>query len=439
MREKQKCRRYCSWNLEDLSDVERFLEKKAEEGWIVEKHWEGWFTFRKDKPRKTRYFVEVFEKDKWNNSVENVVNQEFLKACEKKGWKFVCADSRFQILSCENPCEKKPTLLKTGKINSIYKSYFIEQNYLLLCLLFMSLFNMFFGFNGTVQLLTSLSQLLYVSAWMLLAIYLVAYMVCQKRWHAKALSATRRDRAIPKNPRRAFAYGGCICSIVFLLASIAGFFIESRTYSSGRAFTRCVILLVVVVAIFVTRLAKNQKVTWKVAGGMCAAAVAVVVGIYASAYQFSPIFEEVHKTKTYEATIVYEDPLPITLEQLGIEKGKDVVYSNYHQVTGEFLIKQDYYSEEPAGKTQQDAPSFSYIVYQSENASLYDKVLEEECFAKNDRSSYEEVEGSNANKLYKKKLDSGYYEYIFAFDTQIIKMNINVELNMEQLKKIQMV
>ena len=49
------------------------------------------------------------------------------------------------------------------------------------------------------------------------------------------------------------------------------------------------------------------------------------------------------------------------------------------------------------------------------------------------------MEGSNANKLYKKKLDSGYYEYIFAFDTQIIKMNINVELNMEQLKKIQMV
>lgn len=29
MREKQKCRRYCSWNLEDLSDVERFLEKKS--------------------------------------------------------------------------------------------------------------------------------------------------------------------------------------------------------------------------------------------------------------------------------------------------------------------------------------------------------------------------------------------------------------------------
>ncbi|MDO5291674.1 MAG: DUF2812 domain-containing protein [bacterium] len=450
MREKNKKIAYYSVNLQHLDRVEQYLNEMALKGWFLYKYIGSLFYFKKGTPKEIKYYAEVFEKEKWNNTSENEKNLEFIEKCKKEGWTVVYANSKFQVLSTERINSKRPKVKAEAVVESIFKSYYKEYFYLLVCLIFMACCNVFTEFMGIVHILTSFSQFIYVIAWIAFALYLLAYIFVNRKWHSKARIAAKLKKEIPEHPRGRMGYVALITILGMLGISIIGFFVESRTFHSEGAFTRCLILFVLTALLLFNQLVRTQKKRLQIhiLGSIGIGAIAAV--IYLMAYNCSTIFTEVHNTSecAYEVngktgTITrFEDEIPFDLEDFGIKINSETKYSKYHQVDGEFIIKKDYYCEEPAlitvDDTKSSEPCLYYIVYKTKSEYLYNRVLQEECYNGAEDYTYDIIENNNlkAKKVYVKKIDDKFYEYIFLYDNVIVEVNINSKLTEKQLEKV---
>ncbi|MDO5519703.1 MAG: DUF2812 domain-containing protein [bacterium] len=451
MREKDKRVAYCSVHLQHLDRVEEFLNKMASEGWFVYKYIGSLFYFKKGTPKEIQYYAEVFEKEKWNNSSENTKNKGFIEKCKQEGWTFVYANSRFQVLSTDRINSKKPKMKEETVVESIFKSYYKEYFYLLICLIFMACCNVFTEFMGIVHILTSFSQFIYVVAWIALALFLLAYILVNRKWHSKVRIAAKLKQQLPENPRGRMAYVGLSIIVIMLLISIIGFFVESRTFHSKGAFTRCLVLFVLAGLVLLNQLVRRKKkgnYLLQILGSIGVCAIAII--IYAIAYNCSSIFVDVHKKSQFAYEVNgksgeinrYEDEIPFDLEDFGITTNSKTEYSKYHQVDGEFVIKKDYYSDEPTlitvDDTKSSEPCLYYIVYKTKSKYLYNRILKDECYNGVEDYTYDIIENNNlkAKKVYVKKIDDKFYEYIFLYDNVIVEVNINSKLTEKQLEKV---
>lgn len=449
MSEKTKKVSYCRCHLQHLDRVEEFLEQKAKEGWFVYKYIGSLFYFKKGKPKDIRYYAGVFEKEKWNNSYENKTNKDFIEKCKEKGWKFIYANSKFQLFSTEQKGAPRPKISEEKKVESIYKAYFKEYFYLVACMFFLVCCNILTGLLGIVRMLTSFSQFIYVMAWVIFAVYLLCYMWVNNRWYKKARMDAKLNRKIAEFPRTKLLKVALGVIMLLLGISIIGFFVENKTFQAEGAFNRCMLLFVLVGILCANLLVKAKK---KIALHISVSlAVCVISGlIYCAAYYQTDIFQKLHQVTTYsyedggktKSLRKYEDEIPITLNDFDIQKDSQYEYSTYHEVDGQFMIKKDYYSEEPVLSTVDNEaakePALYYIVYRTNSKYLYRRILTDECYNGSEASTYDILENTDfkAKKIYKKKLDDKYYEYIFLFDDAIIEVNITSELSEKQLAKI---
>lgn len=94
--------RFFQCQIYELGSFKEYLEKKAAQGWMLEKR-EGMLCyFRKDEPKEVRFAVEAFEKapDYTIGYIDS--NKEYIDFCEAAGWKFVCATGKVQIFYTED-------------------------------------------------------------------------------------------------------------------------------------------------------------------------------------------------------------------------------------------------------------------------------------------------------------------------------------------------
>ncbi|MGL6107777.1 DUF2812 domain-containing protein [Romboutsia sp.] len=73
--------------------LEKYLEEKALEGWVLYDRSMGTFKFKKAQPKKCKYAVDIFT---------DLYVGEYRKNCESKGWKYVCEIDKYYIFSSED-------------------------------------------------------------------------------------------------------------------------------------------------------------------------------------------------------------------------------------------------------------------------------------------------------------------------------------------------
>ncbi len=101
MRGKDTKRTFFMYLSYECSAVEKYLEKMAEKGWLLESTKGGFFKFRKIKIRKIKYSVDVLDRVSIFDHKDSDVALEYRKYCEAAGWTYVCEDGNVQIFYTE--------------------------------------------------------------------------------------------------------------------------------------------------------------------------------------------------------------------------------------------------------------------------------------------------------------------------------------------------
>lgn len=92
--------------------MEKYLEEKALEGWFLDDISCGFFTFKRDEPKKCKFTVDIFEQLRAG---------EYRQYCESVGWNYVAETSKYFVFYTENEditpiqTDEELVLQKVGK------------------------------------------------------------------------------------------------------------------------------------------------------------------------------------------------------------------------------------------------------------------------------------------------------------------------------------
>ena len=97
--------------------VEQYLEEMALKGWILEDISLKFFIFKKSKPKKLKFTVDIFT---------DLKAGEYIEYCEASGWNYICETNNYLIFCTENdditPIQTDEDILLNKLSNSMLKN-----------------------------------------------------------------------------------------------------------------------------------------------------------------------------------------------------------------------------------------------------------------------------------------------------------------------------
>lgn len=177
----------------DRTGIQRFLEKQAQKGWLLEKISPYGWKFRRIAPQKIHYAVTYFPEASMFDPEPSEKQQSFWELCEHTGWKLASHNAQMQIFYNERenpvPIETDPqTELETIE-KSAKKSYLISYYILAVCGVLQFILALwryaidpldFLSFNGNYFTLL---------CWIFLLVIPLMEVVGYYRWRKKARKA----------------------------------------------------------------------------------------------------------------------------------------------------------------------------------------------------------------------------------------------------------
>lgn len=80
----------------ECTAVEEYLENMAEDGWLLTGIKGPFFKFKKIKPQKIKYSVDVIGKISSFDSKKSDELLEYQEYCSAAGWNFICKQGKFR-------------------------------------------------------------------------------------------------------------------------------------------------------------------------------------------------------------------------------------------------------------------------------------------------------------------------------------------------------
>ncbi len=327
MKEIKRC--FVDFAFYDRSRIQKYLEKKSENGWLLEKIIGYIWMFKKVEPKNRVFSVVYFAKASEFDpepSEEQLLYQDF---CEHTGWKLATTNAQMHIFYCE---EKNPVPIETDaelEVETIHKaakkSYLTPYAVTLGCLIFQAI--MFIGrfLQNPLKMLSNTVGLLW-GACELVGILVVLMAICgYYRWYRKARKQAKEGGSFLQTK------GGrnrtCFLVIWFLLSLVL--WISSYNEYMPALLVVFACLGVVTVTLLVVFLVEGLRVL-KVSAqknrnimivstiglslilGFC-----IIVGqIFVNTYVISekvPVATYEYRDLTWD---IFEDEIPLTIEDI---------------------------------------------------------------------------------------------------------------------------
>ena len=129
-----------SYNAIDYMVLQEILEKKARNGYLIDKYKFGVIRFRKTEPKELDFSIGVYPKAKSYEGVDDSEARIYIKAQEEKGWTYAASIQNLQVFYKEKGLDI-PDIDKIYQIENIRSSLKLETvSYIILGAL--NLFNM---------------------------------------------------------------------------------------------------------------------------------------------------------------------------------------------------------------------------------------------------------------------------------------------------------
>ncbi len=184
----------------NLSKTERFLEKMAAEGWMLEAISGRVKTvFKKCEPTKLRFSVNVFSEGSEYDTHLLEKNMEYIEYCESVGWKFICAAGCVHVFCSAD--ENTPVIDTDPamELKTIHKLMWPQK------LLIGSLMSVM----AIIQIVTSLTWQLNITEqnslsfsnlilWSIVLVIWILQAINYSSWYIKAKRAAKNGEKLPE-------------------------------------------------------------------------------------------------------------------------------------------------------------------------------------------------------------------------------------------------
>lgn len=373
----------------DHTGMERHLEKRARQGWLLEKmSGLGWI-FRRIPPQPLAFTVSYFDQGSLYEPEPSEQRQSFQEFCEHAGWQLAAASPWLQVFYNDRPApvpiETDPAL----ELASIHRA----AKKMLPAYLVTILLGVWLGGGWLWQLLHDPIDLLVSPNWAfcgfcfgLLFLYLTLDLLGYLHWRRQALRAAVRGESLPTKGLGELLHG----ALLFLVGLSFVYWILAVSQPGLRGFILAYLLLIAALSAltaWVRRTLQRRRVSAAVNR-----AVTLTVSIVFSLALFSGLFGgmflamekgwvrlegETHTTETYEWNgsnfVAYSDQLPLTVEDLTGETAEG--YSRHWEAESSLFLKREKGEQRARYDVEADLPRLEYTRYTTRFSALYDLCL----------------------------------------------------------------
>lgn len=183
-------RRIPQFTFYDKTGIQRYLEKQAAQGWMLQKISCGW-VFRRIEPKKLHFFVTYFYKKSIFEPEGSEEQKRFWEFCEHAGWKLAATNEQMQIFYNEGedpvPIETDAAMEVEKISRSVWKSFLLPY-ILLLVSFFLHIGSLIERMRyDPLSILADDMDMLILCSWCLLAVYVIREIVRYFFWRRKAV------------------------------------------------------------------------------------------------------------------------------------------------------------------------------------------------------------------------------------------------------------
>lgn len=385
---KDKNRRFEFLNIIDSRNTVRHLEKMARQGWLIESVSSFGWTYRKIEPKKLKFSITYYPKASAFDPHPSEDQQTLIDFCRRTGWILACTVGQAQIFYNENPnpipIETDPAI-ELENIHASAKRGLIPSNVAIMAILMLNIWTHYRLYRtNPLQSLASHDIFIILFILLLGVFSAVKSLVDYFSWYKKAKENLGSGRLPPMKDTA--VYNKITLAIIGVV--FAAYLVTKFVSSDGVSIQAVIGMLIYTVAILTVlpamqkqlkkeNASKNTNRIITIGFGIVLSVsmiVMVVMFIIAASSQGMLTGEEtyIHNGATFT---LYNDDMPITLGDFGVQETKDYVKENQHRST--FLLEYSDCYQHPRfdRKNYRNLPDLEYTLIKVKADFLYDFCL----------------------------------------------------------------
>lgn len=415
----------CEYN--ELDSMAEFIEQKVQEGWELTSKTGTMFGFRRCEPKRVKVSVELVQK-----GGDEEEKERFVQLCESTGWKHIFSDGKLQFFENKDldaePIHTDPKV-KFDMVHKKCKGMRVWGSAIVAFLVLYIWRNLYYPLDYFA--IKETNSLLGFFGLPLLGCLMIVTLLDYVIWYVSGKTKINKN----EHPIYKRSKVGKIIDLFFqgyIYVGLWGSILLDAWYMHDIKMFMVFASMFLTVSLFIMlypyiSAKNNAEKKGGIAGYLMIGFVLVVVMSFISFIGLNSNTEMVKDEKGMYIE-VYQDEIPLTIRDLGIET--PIYTDTYSFQSGSPIFKQLYASDD---SYNQEKKYLSYSVYSLSYDKYYETMLEEECFKY--VKDYKKVDDKDfdAKEVY---YSDSTNKWLILYDNEIIELHTNVELTSEKKKLV---
>ncbi len=403
--------------------LEEYLEEKALEGWMLEDIICGFLIFKKNKPQKCKFAVDIF---KDNNK------DEYIEYCEAGGWKYLFQHDKFLIFYTEDkiitPIQTDEEIVLKKVRKSILRS--LLYNIFLIGLMISNLFTGEKNGYGFFSEISDNGALLVMASLIIIIIGAVIDTVKDGLWYFKSNRAFKINENINYPSLKSLkvknvCFSMYMCILGLMIINLFGDIGSNKGHIFLAVF---VVMCAVCISRIINILLKKYKKASKVLAVLiCVVAIFISTNIIVSGRDMINYVRNESQTPIMSISDFID--MKTKTEYLYFDSSKSFLASSYT------YSYEGYYSGTEAVDKVGSEVYFDYEICKSKYKWIIDKTFET-YLKRYKHFEYEEVQGDNWGALTVYKSDKLNGGYLLKYKDRVISVTGSIDLSKKNIKLI---
>lgn len=403
--------------------LEEYLEEKALEGWMLEDIICGFLIFKKNKPQKCKFAVDIFTD---NNK------DEYIEYCEAGGWKYLFQHDKFLIFYTEDkiitPIQTDEEIVLKKVRKSILRS--LLYNIFLIGLMISNLFTGEKNGYGFFSEISDNEALLVMASLIIIIIGAVIDTVKDGLWYFKSNRAFKINENINYPSLKSLkvknvCFSMYMCILGLMIINLFGDIGSNKGHIFLAVF---VVMCAVCISRIINILLKKYKKASKVLAVLiCVVAIFISTNIIVSGRDMINYVRNESQTPIMSISDFID--MKTKTEYLYFDSSKSFLASSYT------YSYEGYYSGTEAVDKVGSEVYFDYEICKSKYKWIIDKTFET-YLKRYKHFEYEEVQGDNWGALTVYKSDKLNGGYLLKYKDRVISVTGSIDFSKKNIKLI---
>lgn len=403
--------------------LEEYLEEKALEGWMLEDIICGFLIFKKNKPQKCKFAVDIFTD---NNK------DEYIEYCEAGGWKYLFQHDKFLIFYTEDkiitPIQTDEEIVLKKVRKSILRS--LLYNIFLIGLMISNLFTGEKNGYGFFSEISDNGALLVMASLIIIIIGAVIDTVKDGLWYFKSNRAFKLNENINYPSLKSLkvknvCFSMYMCILGLMIINLFGDIGSNKGHIFLAVF---VVMCAVCISRIINILLKKYKKASKVLAVLiCVVAIFISTNIIVSGRDMINYVRNESQTPIMSISDFID--MKTKTEYLYFDSSKSFLASSYT------YSYEGYYSGTEAVDKVGSEVYFDYEICKSKYKWIIDKTFET-YLKRYKHFEYEEVQDDNWGALTVYKSDKLNGGYLLKYKDRVISVTGSIDFSKKNIKLI---